>query len=69
MEVDNIVVGGGVPKKNASKVMAVELALSRTSPLDADLRAQCFEICNIWFAGIPTLEWRSSSRRVNKSVM
>ncbi len=69
IEVDNIAVGGGVPKKNASKVMAVELALLRTSPLDADSRAKCFEICNIWFAGIPTLEWHSSSCRANESVM
>ena len=69
VEVLDILVGGGVPEEDACVVVAIKFAAPLSWCLDADARAEGFEVGDVRLTSVPGFIGRPFSGRVDESVM
>ena len=69
VQVNDVLVSGRIPKEDSREVVMVEFASMGAGALHANARAECFEICDIRFATIPTFEGGYAGHRVDEAVV
>jgi hypothetical protein len=69
VEVDDILVGGCVPKEYSSEVVVIKLATSRSWLPDTHARSKCLEVGHIRFPAIPALIRGDANSQMNEVVM
>jgi hypothetical protein len=69
VKVENVLVGRGIPKEEASEVVFVKLGALMTRPLHAYTRAKELEVLQVRFDAPPAFEGGGTSLRVYPTVV
>jgi hypothetical protein len=69
VKVEDILICSSVTKEDASEVVLIELAPTRTGTFDADSSAKQLEISDVRLTATPCLVWCLPNGGVHKAIM
>jgi hypothetical protein len=69
VEIENVLIGGRIAKEDARIVVSIKFGPSWTSSFNTHVGPECFEVCDVGFAAMPTFKWSLVSHGVDESVV